>query len=111
MNIYKILRPGEWTEFLASGHFAGSPDDQRDGFIHCSTRSQAPSAGQRYFAGEPRLVVAVIEAGMLGDAVRWEESPHGGLFPHIYGTLPMECVSESYFVDGPTALDTVLPGE
>ena len=108
--IYKILRPGEWDEFEASGHFDGSPDDRRDGFIHCSTREQAPATAQRFFASEPLLVVAVIDANKLGEAVRWEEASHGGLFPHIYGTLPMHAVSATYSVNGASAMDAVPPG-
>jgi uncharacterized protein (DUF952 family) len=109
--IYKILRPGEWDEFEASGRFDGSPDDRRDGFIHCSTREQAPATAQRFFAGEPRLVIAVIDADKLGDAVRWEEAAHGGLFPHIYGPLPIQYVSAAYSIDGASAVETALPRE
>lgn len=109
--IYKILRPSEWDDFEASGRFDGSPDDRRDGFIHCSTREQAPATAQRFFASEPRLVVAVIDADELGDAVRWEEASHGGLFPHIYGPLSIQCVSATYSIDGASAVDAVLPSE
>jgi uncharacterized protein (DUF952 family) len=110
--IYKILRTVEWDEFKASGHFDGSPDDRRDGFIHCSTREQAPATAQRFFAQEQQLVVAVIDTDALGDAVRWEEASHGGLFfPHIYGSLPIQYVSATYSIDGASAVDAVLPSE
>lgn len=111
MLIYKILRPEEWAEFEAAGRFDGSPDDRRDGFIHCSTREQAPATAQRFFAGEPRLVIAALDAGKLGDAVRWEEAPNRGeRFPHIYGPAPLDCVTATYTADGASAVDAVLPG-
>jgi uncharacterized protein (DUF952 family) len=109
--IYKILRPAEWDAFEAAGRFDGSADDRRDGFIHCSTREQAPGTAQRFFAGEPELVIAVLDTGRLGEAVRWEEAPkRGGLFPHIYGPAPLDCVTATYTAGGASAVDAVLPG-
>lgn len=108
MLIYKILRPAEWDEFEAAGRFDGSPDDLRDGFIHCSTREQAPATAQRFFAGEPRLVIAALDAGELGDRVRWEEASHGGLFPHVYGPAPMDCVAATYSAAGASAVAAAL---
>ena len=87
MLIYKILRPAEWQDFEASGVFDGSPDDKRDGFIHCSTAEQAAGTARRYFAGEPRLVVGVLDVDQLGDAVRWEPASNGQMFPHVYRSL------------------------
>jgi uncharacterized protein (DUF952 family) len=107
--IYKILLPSEWDEFEAAGYFDGSPDDKRDGFIHCSTREQAPATAQRFFAGQPRLVIAALDTGQLGERVRWEEASHGGRFPHIYGTAPIDSVSATYTADGASAVDAVLP--
>ena len=107
--IYKILLPGEWERFEAAGYFDGSPDDRRDGFIHCSTREQAPATARRFFARDTRLVVAALDTGKLGDSVRWEEAAHGGIFPHIYGPAPMHCVSATYSVNGASAVDSALP--
>jgi len=109
--IYKILRAEEWAGFEAAGRFDGSPDDLRDGFIHCSTREQAPATAQRFFAGESRLVIAVLETRELGDTVRWEEASHGGHFPHIYGPAPLGAVTATYFADGASAVGAVLPAE
>jgi uncharacterized protein (DUF952 family) len=36
------------------------------------------------------LVAVAIPA--LGDALRWEVSRGGDLFPHLYGTLPLDAV-------------------
>jgi uncharacterized protein (DUF952 family) len=91
-KIYKVLRGAEWSEAQASGSFAGSPDDARDGFIHFSTAEQLEGTLERHFAGEPNLVVLEVDAAALGDALRWEPSRGGALFPHLYGALPMSAV-------------------
>lgn len=33
-SVYKIFRQAEWKTFQQEGHFKGSMDDLRDGFIH-----------------------------------------------------------------------------
>lgn len=33
-----------------------------------------------------------MEAEALGEALRWEPSRGGALFPHLYGPLPMSAV-------------------
>jgi uncharacterized protein (DUF952 family) len=41
----------------------------------------------RHFAGEDGLILAAFEADDLGDALKWEPSRGGALFPHLYGPL------------------------
>lgn len=108
MLIYKIFRPTEWEDFEASGVFDGSPDDKRDGFIHCSTAEQAPATAQRYFSGEPRLVIGVLDAEDLGDAVRWEPASNGQLFPHVYRALNREDLVAVHDVAGAAEISQIL---
>ena len=37
-------------------------------------------------------MLAAVDLSRLGDTVRWEPSRGGQLFPHIYGSLPVEAV-------------------
>jgi uncharacterized protein (DUF952 family) len=92
-KIYKVLRSAEWSEAQASGSFAGSPDDARDGFIHLSTAEQLQGTLERHFAGEQNLVVLEVDAAALGEALRWEPSRGGALFPHLYADLPVTAVT------------------
>jgi hypothetical protein len=46
----------------------------------------------KHFAGQSGLVVAEIDLDGLGDAVRWEVSRGGALFPHLYAPLPSSAV-------------------
>jgi uncharacterized protein (DUF952 family) len=79
--IYKILLPTQWAEFEATGRFDGSPFDRSSGFIHCSSREQAGDTAMRVFEQEPALVVVALDTDTLGESVRWEQAPHGGLYP------------------------------
>ena len=85
--VVKLLRAAEWASFDAAGSFAGSADDVRDGFIHLSTPEQAVVTREKYFAGEAGLVEVTCDADALGDALRWEPSRGGALFPHLYRVL------------------------
>ena len=91
-NIYKVLRPAEWTEAQARGVFSGAPVDVRDGYIHFSTRDQLEETIARHFAGERELVVLEVDAAAIGDKLKWEPSRGGALFPHLYGELPLSAV-------------------
>lgn len=87
MRIYKILPRSEWTAAQAAGRFEGSAVDHQDGYIHFSTAAQAPETARRYFANLPDLVVLEVEGDDLGEALTWEPSRGGDLFPHLYGVL------------------------
>lgn len=93
--IYKILSGAEWESALAVGVFTGSPTDLADGFIHFSAADQAPETARRYFRHQSDLVVLTVEAEALGEALRWELSRGGALFPHLYGPLPCRLVREA----------------
>lgn len=90
--IYKICPQALWREAETSGRFAGSPVDLADGFIHFSTAAQVEETAARHFAGERDLVLVRVEAEGLGDALRYEPSRGGELFPHLYGPLAVGVV-------------------
>jgi uncharacterized protein (DUF952 family) len=85
--VYKVLRADEAAAFVRSGAFHGSADDMRDGFIHLSTAQQVPGTLDKHFAGESRLFLGVCPSVRLGDALLWETSRGGRLFPHLYRAL------------------------
>ena len=51
--------------------------------------SLAGEVATRGFGGQTDLVVLAIEADDLGQALVWEASRGGDLFPHLYGHLPV----------------------
>ena len=85
--IIKLLRPEEWQDFQAKGSFAGSADDLRDGYIHLSTPEQAQTTAIKWFSGINGLMAISFNTDTLSEALRWEASRNGELFPHYYNTL------------------------
>ena len=89
---FKVLTADQWSAFERDGVFAGAPIDRTDGYIHLSAADQLDETLAKHFGGQAGLVVAEIDLTMLGDAVRWEPSRGGALFPHLYAPLPMAAV-------------------
>lgn len=87
MKIYKILRFDEWQDLTKNGQSQGAPIDMSDGFIHFSTAAQVQETAAKHFAGEDGLILATLDADALGDALKWEVSRGGDLFPHLYAPL------------------------
>jgi uncharacterized protein (DUF952 family) len=85
--VYKILSASEWRAAVAAGSYGGSADDARDGFIHLSAADQLAGTAAKHFKGKADLVLVALDAKRLGEALRWEASRGGALFPHLYGTL------------------------
>lgn len=92
MRIYKILPRRDWEAAWAARVYEGSELDRKDGFIHFSTAKQAQETASKHFRDQPGLVVLEIEAGDLGDGLKWEPSRGGDLFPHLYGALDVGLV-------------------
>jgi uncharacterized protein (DUF952 family) len=91
-TVFKLVDRASWQAAAASGSFDGSAVDARDGFIHFSTAAQVRETAARHFAGQRDLLLVAIDASALGDALRWEPSRGGALFPHLYGPLPLSAV-------------------
>ncbi len=89
MLIYKILRDDEWQALQAAGSTDGAPIDIADGYIHFSTAEQVAETASKYFAGEDKLWLLAVETDSL-DALKWEPSRGGALFPHLYRRLHLE---------------------
>ena len=91
---YKVLTAEQMAALERDRQFAGAPVDLADGYIHLSTAAQLTGTVDKHFAGQDDLHVAAVDLEALGDAMKWEESRGGALFPHLYG--------------GPLLLETVV---
>ena len=89
---YKVLTADQMAVLETDGTFAGAPVDLADGYIHLSTAAQLDETVDKHFAGQDDLHIAAIDLSVLGDAVKWEPSRGGQLFPHIYAPLPLLAV-------------------
>ena len=88
---YKVLTADQLVA-LEQDRFAGAPVDIADGYVHLSTAGQLAETVDRHFAGRSGLAIVAVDLDALGDALRWEPSRGGQLFPHLYGTLSLETV-------------------
>ena len=90
--LYKICSEALWAEAQEHGSFRGAPVDLADGFVHLSSAAQAAETARLHFTGQHDLVLLAVSPASLGDALRWETSRGGALFPHVYGALPLDAV-------------------
>jgi uncharacterized protein (DUF952 family) len=91
-TVYKIVAADLWQAAEDSGVFAGAGIDLSDGFIHLSTGAQARRTAELFFAGQDNLVLVATDDASLGEALKYEPSRDGDLFPHLYGSLPLTAV-------------------
>ena len=89
---FKIFTADQWDQFKTDGVFHGAPIDVADGYIHMSTADQYAETLTKHFAGQAGLVIAEIDLSGFGEALKWEISRGGALFPHLYGVLSMDAV-------------------
>lgn len=92
MIAYKIMTAAELERMRRDGEFSGSAVDVADGFIHLSGADQVAETAERHFRGQTDLALVAVDLDVLGNAVKWEPSRGGQLFPHVYGVLPMHAV-------------------
>lgn len=85
--IYKICPKAMWSDAQATGVFAGAPVDLADGYIHFSTAEQARETAAKHFSGQSDLVLVAVNSETFGEALKWEPSRGGALFPHLYAPL------------------------
>lgn len=90
--IYKISPLSLWKDAQAKGGFEGSDVDRADGFIHFSTKPQVAETAAKWFSGRSDLTLIGVDPKKLGPLLRYEPSRGGALFPHLYGTLPLDAV-------------------
>ncbi len=89
---YKVLLADEMARLEADGRFAGAPVDLADGYIHMSTAAQLAETIEKHFAGKGELHIVAVDLSVLGEALIWEPSRGGALFPHLYGELTLDAV-------------------
>lgn len=109
--IYKVFRASEYDAFLAAGETLGAAIDLVDGYVHMSTAEQVVETAAKHFAGEAGLKLLGLESDTFGDALKWEVSRGGALFPHLYRALKLEDVLFAYdlpIVDGAHQFEGLL---
>lgn len=91
-TVYKIISDVEWSKACEAGEFAGAEIDLADGYIHFSTAGQVRETAAKHFSKRSDLLLLAVDAKQFGDAMKWEPSRGGDLFPHLYSTLAVSAV-------------------
>ena len=63
-----------------------------EGFVHASFTRQLDGTLRLHFPEAPRVVLLLLHAARLGDALRLEPSRGGEVFPHVHRPLRAEDV-------------------
>lgn len=91
---YKLVDRAEWQAARTAGSYAGSAVDLADGYIHMSSATQLAETARRHYAGRGDLVLVTVDLTVLGEALKWETSRGGDLFPHLFAPLPVSAARE-----------------
>lgn len=68
---------------------------EEEGFIHCSTTDQLDRVAETFYAGRNDLCLLTVAAAGVGPMLVYEDLYEANeLFPHIYGPLPLNAVTE-----------------
>jgi len=93
--IYHMCKADEWAAAQETGSYPGTSQDQADGFIHFSTKAQVWTSAAKHRRGQDGILLLAVRTAGLGDALKWEPSRGGALFPHLYGPLPVSAAIEA----------------
>ena len=93
--IYHVTTKAEWEEANKNGFYEAA-SLQPEGFIHCSEEHQVAGVLNRYFAGKGPLVKLTIDTNKLHCRLQRDYSARmNEYFPHIYGRLNLDAVTET----------------
>ena len=103
MMIYHVCTRASAEAARAAGAYR-APSLATEGFIHMARRHQVAGVVQRYYAGQPDLVVLVVDPARLQVPVIDEAPSSRNLrpgvapaaaterFPHVYGPIAAEAI-------------------
>ncbi|WP_291833313.1 DUF952 domain-containing protein [Brevundimonas sp.] len=91
---YKLVDHAEWELARLDGAYAGSAVDLKDGYIHMSSAAQLAETARRHYAGRGDLLLIEVDLAVLGEALKWEASRGGDLFPHLFAPLPVSAARD-----------------
>ena len=103
MNIVHITSRKDWIDAMSAGQYV-APNLKSEGFIHCSTITQALPVAEQYYKGQSGLVLLVIDPARLASDLKWEPPSEGApppgvrtgeSFPHIYGPINLDAIVQT----------------
>ena len=100
--ILHLLSRESWADAQARGQLV-APSVETEDFAHCSTEHQMVDVANKYYRGTSNMVLLNIDPVKLKSELKFEPPahidgspalPHEPLFPHIYGPINLDAVSE-----------------
>ena len=90
--IYHVVTRNSWQKALQQG-FYEADSLAAEGFIHASKSEQVRGVLERYYKGQPGLLLLHINESKLTSPLHYELAPSvNEEFPHIYGPLNLDAV-------------------
>jgi uncharacterized protein (TIGR00299 family) protein len=88
-----IVEGERWATFADADAYTHPSLDER-GFVHLSTPDSVLPVAQHNHADDddPRLLV--VDRAAVAEALKFEEMPGGGAYPHLYGDLPTDAIAD-----------------
>lgn len=93
-TIVHITPMAAWEQASASGELR--PESlEKEGFIHASTFDQVVRVANAFYPGQKGLVLLCIDTKLVRSPIQWEQAADvDDTFPHIYGPLNADAVTE-----------------
>jgi uncharacterized protein (DUF952 family) len=102
--IFHITTLESWQKAQVTKEYKADSLD-KEGFIHCSTKSQVMTVANTFYRDHKQLIVLKINPDKLLAKIQWEAPihPNSNLvneldnnqkFPHIYGIINIDAVEE-----------------
>ncbi len=111
MNIIlHITQNKEWEKAKNLGTYCSNTLES-EGFIHCSTLTQVIGSANRFFKDQKDLVILKIDVDLVNSEIRYEGAAANNLFPHIYGELNIDAVTQVIDLESDNNGFFVLPEE
>ncbi len=99
-TIITIALQDDWEKAQGPGYYVKSTitSNLHDvGFIHCSFPGQTVDIANRHFHDHKELLLLFVDPDKLRSPIRYEGALSGraGVFPHIYGPLNVDAVTDT----------------
>lgn len=90
--ILHITQREAWEQAQRAGVYRAD-SLETEGFIHASTPEQVLGPANAFYRGQTGLVLLVIDEARVQPPIRYEAA-HGQTFPHLYGPLNLDAVTD-----------------
>lgn len=92
--IYHIAHKDEWKQAKIAGVYT-TESLSKEGFIHFSRRDQIVLIANLFYAGQKDLLLLSVDPNKLGSVLKYETVDEE-VFPHLYGPLNLDAVTEVF---------------